>query len=82
MAYNVLIIWLNQLTNEDNIPESWYYIKDSTGTQNKENNSKGSVTNSIDKCNLQIIYGNSRPKLNIISDISTKKVKYKQDLQK
>ena len=36
------------------------YIKDSTGTQNKETNSKGSATNSIDKCNLQIIYGNSK----------------------
>ena len=35
-------------------------IKDSIGTQNKETNSKGSVTNSIDKCNLQIIYGNSK----------------------
>ena len=28
--------------------------------QNKETNSKGSATNSIDKCNLQIIYGNSK----------------------
>ena len=36
------------------------YIKDSIGTQNKETNSKRSATNSIDKCNLQIIYGNSK----------------------
>ena len=56
------------------------YTKDSTGIQNKETNSKGSATNSIDKCNLLIIFGNSKDQ-NWISDISRKKVKYKQDLQ-
>ena len=39
------------------------YIKDSIGTQNKETNSKRSATNSIDKCNLQIIYENSKTKI-------------------
>ena len=39
------------------------YIKDSIGTQNKETNRKGSATNSIDKCNLQIIYGNSKDQI-------------------
>ena len=36
------------------------YIKYSIGTQNKETNRKISAINSIDKCNLQIIYGNSK----------------------
>ena len=59
---NILAESMNTIiTKEDNIPEAWY-TSDSigNGTQNKETNSKGYVTNSIDKCNLQIIYGNSK----------------------
>ena len=38
------------------------YFKDRINTKKEKNNSKRSATNSTNKCNVQIIYGNSQNK--------------------
>ena len=74
MTTNIMLLYLIGLFSQ--LQCMIIHYKNSTYVpKTKETNSKGSTTNSINKSNLQIIYGNSK-------DISRKKVKYKQDLQK
>ena len=60
---HVLAETINKIiTKEDDIPESWYTSKTVLVPKTKKPTLKIYTINSIDKCNLQIIYGNSKVK--------------------